>query len=85
MKISKRCNPSILRESMFPMQNTTMSLVSHLRGLWTVELLPQQDPKVTEREERPEHVACLVLQSAAGQQRIKQDWIVEDGDYLHVL
>lgn len=85
MKISKRRNPSILRESTLPTQNTAMSLVSHLWGLWTVELLPQQDPKVTEREERPEHVACFVLQSAAGQKRIKQDRIVEDGDYLHVL
>lgn len=62
-----------------------MLLVSHLRSLWTVELLPQQDTEVTEGEERPEHVTSFVLQSAADQQRIIQDGIVEDGDYLHVL
>lgn len=58
---------------------------SHLRSLRTVELLPHQDGEVTEGQERAEHVTCFVLQSAADQQRIIQDGIVEDGDYLHVL
>lgn len=62
-----------------------MLLTSHLWSLWTVELLPHQDPEVAEGEERPEHITCFALQSATDQQRVIQHWIVEDGDYLHVL
>lgn len=57
-----------------------MLVLSHLRSLWTVDLLPQKDPEVAEGEERPEHVTSFVLQGAAHQQRVIQDGIVEDGD-----
>lgn len=40
---------------------------------------------MAEGEERSEDVARLVLQSAARQQGVVEDGVVEDGDYLHVL
>lgn len=57
----------------------------HLWRLWTVKFLPYQDPKVSEGQQRPKHVTRVALQRAADQQRIVQDRIVEDGNYLHVL
>ena len=60
-------------------------LVSHLWSLWTVKLLPYEDREMTKGEKRPEHITCFVLQSATDHQRIIQDGVVEDGNYLHVL
>lgn len=67
------------------MWNINVLLDSYFWSLWTVKLLPHQDTKVTEGEECPKHITCSELQRAAHHQRIIQDWIVEDGDDLHVL
>lgn len=60
-------------------------MLLHLWSLWTVELLPQLDAKVAKRQQRPEDVACFVLQGGASQQGVVEDGVVEDGYDLHVL
>lgn len=59
--------------------------LSHLRGPRALHLLPQQDDEVGEGEQRSEHITNFVLQRVAEQQGIKEQRIVENGDYLHVL
>lgn len=59
--------------------------LSHLWGLQALHLLPQQDDEVGEGEQRSAHITDFVLQRVAEQQGIKEQRIVENGDYLHVL
>lgn len=70
----------------FPNKNNIILWVLlHLWSLWTVKLLPHQNPKVSERKKCSKDVTCAVLQGSTDQQRIIQDWVVENAYYLHVL